>query len=133
VNDPNNKEVIFPRSLKDLYLSPAGRIGRRTFLIQGVLVFVVIGLVGSLLDSLVGANGIVSMIVSLLLIWPALCVQNKRWHDRDKSGWWVLIALVPVIGGIWAIVETGFLAGTSGPNRFGAPESGVSQRGAQGV
>lgn len=120
-------------SLKDLYLSPAGRIGRRVFWLQGVLVFVVIAVVAALLDSLLQANGIVSMIVSLLTIWPGLAVQIKRWHDRDKSGWWVLIALVPVIGGIWALVETGFLEGTPGPNRFGPPQSGVSQLGTQHV
>ena len=118
-------------SLKDLYLSPSGRIGRRVFWIQGVLVFVVIGLVGALLDSVLQANGIVSMVASLLVIWPSLAVQIKRWHDRDKSGWWVLIALVPVIGAIWAIVETGFLAGTPGPNRFGPAEAGASQLGTQ--
>ena len=55
----------------------------------------------------------------IISIWFGLALQIKRWHDRDKSGWWVLIGLVPVIGGIWALVETGFLRGTEGPNRFG--------------
>lgn len=47
-------------------------------------------------------------------------VQIKRWHDRDKSGWWVLINLVPCIGVLWTLVECGFLPGTSGDNRFGS-------------
>ena len=63
--------------------------------------------------------GPVSGIVSLLLIWPALAVTAKRWHDRDKSGWWNLINFVPVIGWLWALIETGFLPGTIGDNRFG--------------
>ena len=46
-------------------------------------------------------------------------MQVKRWHDRGKSGWWVLIALIPLVGPIWAIIETGFLPGTSGPNEYG--------------
>jgi len=56
---------------------------------------------------------------SLVLLWPVLAVQAKRWHDRDKSAWWVLINLIPVIGFLWSIIENGFLQGTPGPNRFG--------------
>jgi uncharacterized membrane protein YhaH (DUF805 family) len=58
-----------------------------------------------------------------LLIFPvvivAIIAQVKRWHDRDKSGWWVFINLVPVIGGLWCLIECGCLRGTEGPNRFG--------------
>ena len=59
------------------------------------------------------------IVVNLLLIWPALAVSVKRWHDRDKSGWWVLLNLLPVIGWLWALVDNGFLRGTDGPNRYG--------------
>jgi uncharacterized membrane protein YhaH (DUF805 family) len=59
-------------------------------------------------------------IVILLTLWPTLAVYTKRWHDRDKSGWWSLIMFVPIIGGIWMLVELGFLRGTEGANRFGA-------------
>ena len=62
---------------------------------------------------------VISAVAYVAMIWFGLAIQIKRWHDRDKSGWWVLIALVPVIGGIWALVECGFLRGTSGANRFG--------------
>ncbi len=48
-----------------------------------------------------------------------IIVRIKRWHDRDKSGWWVLIALIPCIGGIWTLVECGFLPGTPGENQYG--------------
>ena len=51
-------------------------------------------------------------------IWSGICLNAKRWHDTDKSGWWQLIAAVPLIG-IWALIENGFLRGTSGQNRFG--------------
>jgi uncharacterized membrane protein YhaH (DUF805 family) len=63
--------------------------------------------------------GPISGIVSLLMIWPALAVTAKRWHDRNKSAWWILINFVPVIGWLWALIETGFLPGTPGDNRFG--------------
>ena len=44
----------------------------------------------------------------------------KRYHDIDKSGWWILVSFVPVIGFIWSFIECGFIKGTDGPNRFGA-------------
>ena len=65
--------------------------------------------------------GLFSGIFVLLALVPAIMVYIKRFHDRDKSGWWVLIALIPLIGAIWILVELGFLAGTPGPNRFGPP------------
>ncbi len=58
-------------------------------------------------------------ILCLVVLWPALAIYTKRWHDRDKSGWWSLIMFVPIIGSIWFLVELGFLRGTDGPNRFG--------------
>jgi uncharacterized membrane protein YhaH (DUF805 family) len=58
-------------------------------------------------------------LVGLLFAWIKLAVLVKRWHDRDKSGWWVLIALVPIIGPIWQGIECFFLPGTEGSNRYG--------------
>ncbi len=52
-------------------------------------------------------------------IWSGICVGIKRYHDRDKSGWWLLIQLVPIVGPIWYFVEAFCLRGTVGPNRFG--------------
>lgn len=55
----------------------------------------------------------------LVLAWTHLAVFVKRWHDRDKSGWWMLINLIPVIGWFWTLIECGFLEGTIGPNKYG--------------
>ena len=52
-------------------------------------------------------------------VWGGLCIGIKRYHDRGKSGWWVLIQLVPAIGALWYFIEAGCLAGTPGPNRYG--------------
>ena len=52
-------------------------------------------------------------------LWVSLATQIKRWHDRGKSGRMVLINLIPVAGGLWALAETGFLRGTRGSNRYG--------------
>lgn len=62
--------------------------------------------------------------VILLLVvgniyWVSVLV--RRWHDRGKSAWWVLIWLIPYIGSAWTFIELGFLKGDPGPNRYGEP------------
>ena len=49
---------------------------------------------------------------------PALAVQVRRFHDQDKSGWMVLLAFIPFIGGLIVLVFM-CLEGTRGGNRFG--------------
>jgi uncharacterized membrane protein YhaH (DUF805 family) len=71
------------------------------------------------MDAAMGAMMLPLGIVVLLTLWPTLAIYAKRWHDRNKSGWWSLIMFVPIIGAIWLLVELGFLRGTEGPNRFG--------------
>jgi len=77
-----------------------------------------------LLFAVFGDESNVATIAVLLLyvplIWISLAVQVKRWHDRDKSGLWILISLIPLIGPLWAFIETGCLRGTLGPNGYGA-------------
>jgi uncharacterized membrane protein YhaH (DUF805 family) len=103
-----------------LFLSLHGRVSRREFWLWGVLALLGLALGLNALLGIVGVEpGLAEGLVNLLLVWPAVAVSVKRWHDRDKSGWWVLINLVPVIGWIWALVDNGFLRGTPGPNRFG--------------
>ena len=58
-------------------------------------------------------------IIFIPLIWTSLAVQAKRWHDQDRSAWWILIGLIPFVGGIISLIMCGFIAGTPGPNRFG--------------
>lgn len=69
------------------------------------------------------------MIAMLVMIWPALAIQAKRWHDVDKSAWWILIGFVPVVGALIALVFNGFIAGTAGANRFGPPPANASVAG----
>ncbi len=70
----------------------------------------------------IGSGGLIAfVIVGFLYLWANICVNIRRWHDRDKSGWWQLIALIPLIG-LWALIENGFLRGIEAPNRFG-PDS----------
>ena len=55
---------------------------------------------------------------SLAMFLPSLAVAVRRLHDRDMSGWWILLALVPLVG-VLAILIILALKGTDGPNRFG--------------
>lgn len=59
------------------------------------------------------------LIVAVLAAWIGLALDVKRWHDRNKSGWFVLVGFIPVIGFFWILIELGFLDGTHGSNRFG--------------
>jgi uncharacterized membrane protein YhaH (DUF805 family) len=63
-------------------------------------------------------GGVLSIIWSLANILPSLAVGVRRLHDTDRSGWWLLIALIPLIGFIVILVFF-CLRGTAGPNRFG--------------
>ncbi len=58
-------------------------------------------------------------IVFALFLWPTYAIATKRWHDRNKSGWWSLIGFVPLIGGLWMFIELGFLGGEPGTNEYG--------------
>jgi uncharacterized membrane protein YhaH (DUF805 family) len=112
---------------KKFYLSPEGRVNRKQFWLWLVLPLTAIEILLPLVDASTGNHnqelgiGLFSGIFALVATIPTIIVYAKRFHDRDKSGWWVLIALIPVIGAIWLIIELGFLKGTPGPNRFGPP------------
>jgi uncharacterized membrane protein YhaH (DUF805 family) len=60
-----------------------------------------------------------AMVPVLLASWPSVAIGAKRCHDRNRSGWYQLIALVPFIGWPWLLIEFCFFRGTDGPNRFG--------------
>jgi uncharacterized membrane protein YhaH (DUF805 family) len=112
-------------TIKEILFSFKGRIGRKTYWLSilGIIVFWL--LVGAL-TAITGGSGepsalVMGFIVLLYIpfIWICIAVPVKRWHDRNKSGWWVLIGFVPIIGAIWSFVENGCLAGDEGPNNYG--------------
>ncbi len=106
-------------SMTDFLFSFEGRIGRQTFWLKFVVPVLVIGVVLGIIDGLIGLGGVLGIIFQLAILWPTFAVYAKRWHDREKSGWWTLIGLITVVGWIWILVECGFLKGTAGSNRFG--------------
>lgn len=63
----------------------------------------------------------VKYLVWLLYIptwWLMLATTAKRFHDRNKSGWWNLLYFIPFVG-LWNIIEGGFFEGTDGYNDYG--------------
>jgi uncharacterized membrane protein YhaH (DUF805 family) len=60
-------------------------------------------------------------------IWTYLAGGVKRAHDRGKSGWWMLLTLVPIIGAIWWLVDLGILEGQDGDNKYGPNPQGAQQ------
>jgi uncharacterized membrane protein YhaH (DUF805 family) len=91
------------------------------FVLFNILVSIVLGAIDGLLlgtrGSYVGA-GLLSGIYGLAILIPSLAVSVRRLHDIDRSGWWILIALVPLIGTIVLLVFA-LLEGTPGANRYG--------------
>ncbi|GAB1255595.1 DUF805 domain-containing protein [Aurantivibrio plasticivorans] len=117
-------QATVPMTIKDILFSFQGRIGRGKFwavyLATIVVTYTLMFAVGLLLPD-PAIFGALTFILMVPMIWISLAIQVKRWHDRNKSGWWVCIAFVPIIGAFWALIENGFLAGDEGINNFGAP------------
>ena len=66
-----------------------------------------------------------SLVIALPALWVYLAGSVKRAHDRGKSGWWLLLSLVPLVGAIWWLVDLGILEGEEGENRFGPDPRGT--------
>jgi uncharacterized membrane protein YhaH (DUF805 family) len=103
-----------------LFLSLEGRLRRREYWLRGVLPLLLVLVVGTALLNIAGlpverAEGL----MNLVLAWPMLAVSVKRWHDRNRSGWWVAVLLVPVIGWLWLLFDNGCRRGDDGPNDYG--------------
>jgi uncharacterized membrane protein YhaH (DUF805 family) len=110
-----------------LFTSYEGRINRQPFWIGTIILAVIHWIFAGIGFGLFGetVGNVLSSIVAVVLLYPSLAVATKRWHDRDKSGWWSLILLIPLAGVIWYVIECGILTGTPGSNRFGPDPLGA--------
>ncbi|MBQ4890732.1 DUF805 domain-containing protein [Shewanella sp. MMG014] len=94
-----------------------------------VLFNVIAGILLGIVDNITGTlnqetgYGLLSGIYSLAVFLPALGVSVRRLHDTDRSGWWILIALIPLIG---ALILLYFFVSDSQEetNRFGPNPKG---------
>lgn len=102
------------------YADFSGRANRKQFWLYALwlgVVYIVIGILSAALGEKAG-NAVIAL-VGLALIVPNLAITVRRLHDTDRSGWWVLISLLPLIGGLILFVFE-VLPGTPGENRFGS-------------
>ena len=111
-----------------LLFSLDGRIGRSTYWLKFFLPYLAIYLVLLALDWRLGTHapeektvGLLSGMFVAVALYPSIAVNGKRCHDRDHSGWFLLLGLVPILN-LWPLIELGFVAGPFGPNTYGDPE-----------
>lgn len=105
------------------YAEFSGRARRQEFwmfVLFNCLASVALGVV----DGILGTNGGLGGLYSLAVLIPSLAVSVRRLHDTDRSGWWILVNIIPLIGCIIYLV---FLCSDSKPgeNRFGANPKGM--------
>ena len=120
--------------MQSLLFSFQGRINRAKFWLVHVAMWVVVAIVFSVilgsaamssdpqaaLQSVGLVGGLILLVVYILALWIGLAIAAKRWHDRNKSAWWILIVFVPIVGPFWYLIECGFLRGTTGANKYGS-------------
>jgi uncharacterized membrane protein YhaH (DUF805 family) len=124
-------DVSLLQHLLRLLFSFDGRLDRRTYrlcrLIANVAVLLSFYGLRDVTAKLAHDPPMLILIALLLVglyavwIWSTLAMQVKRRHDRDKSWPWLFVGFIPIVGPIWVLVETCWLEGTPGYNRFDDP------------
>ncbi len=110
------------------YVVFSGRATRKEYWMF-FLFNVIVSIVLSLVDTFLGTH-IVIQIYTLAILLPSLTVLSRRLHDTGRSAWWILIGLVPFIGGFVLIIFA-ILDSQTGTNKYGDNPKGntyVSQK-----
>jgi uncharacterized membrane protein YhaH (DUF805 family) len=112
------KSELTPKmSSKELFFSFEGRITRTTFWADLVLPIFPILLLMYFFDYITGTHYFTAIFI-LLFAYPILAAGAKRCHDRNRSGWYQLLGLIPLVN-IWVTIDLGFIKGTKGDNKYG--------------
>jgi uncharacterized membrane protein YhaH (DUF805 family) len=125
----NMNMITAVKTVLGKYATFEGRAARPEYwwwILAMVILFTILGVVdGALIAPLMGfepfqkeAGQPLSLLVSLGLLLPNLALAVRRLHDTDRSGWWLLIGLIPIVGSLVLLVFY-LLPGTQGQNRFG--------------
>ena len=121
--------MTFKQSVENVlsnYFNIHGRASRSEYwwwYLFTVLVSIAVSLVGVILDKLLGLTFITTILTwgfSLLILIPDFCVQVRRYHDINRSGWWMLC---PIVNLIFL-----FFVGDEGENDYGLPEGMTPDR-----
>lgn len=115
----------FLKVVRDNYANFEGRARRKEywmFMLAQFVLFLALSIVGGIfyaISSTLGGLifGIISLL-SLALIIPGLAVTVRRLHDTNKSGWFILVSLIPFVGGLY-LLYLEILEGDKGPNQYG--------------
>jgi uncharacterized membrane protein YhaH (DUF805 family) len=111
------------------YADFSGRSRRKEYwmftLMNFIVAIVLYGMIIAGLDFTTGDLSAVGMlgagllvIYALAILVPSLAVQVRRFHDQDKSGWFILLGFIPAVGGLIVLVFM-CLPGTPGSNQYG--------------
>ena len=101
----------------DIYFKWEGRICRKTYWIFQIPITVIM----VLLESFKTRYTKIDLLLMVVGVYCAVAINIKRAHDRNRSGWFVFLLVVPIVC-IWPDIELGFLKGTDTDNRFGSPD-----------
>lgn len=114
---PNPLVSYWKKVVLENYANFEGRARRAEFWWY-VLANFIISIVFNILIQISGIFFVLDLIYVLAVLIPGIAVGVRRLHDTGKSGWWLLIALIPLVGAIVLIV---FCAteGTREPNQWG--------------
>jgi uncharacterized membrane protein YhaH (DUF805 family) len=122
---PNPLVSYWKKVVLENYANFDGRARRAEFwwyFLANLLISIVFNIIDAVIGlGLGGGIGVLGLIYSLAVLVPGLAVGVRRLHDTDKSGWWLLIGLIPIVGIIVLIV---FWATDGQPtvNQYGASE-----------
>src|SRR5215213_4045954 len=122
---PNPLVSYWKKVVLENYANFTGRARRAEFwwyFLANFIISIIFNIIDAVIGSGMGAGiGVIGLIYSLAVLVPGLAVGVRRLHDTGKSGWWLLIALIPLVGIIVLIV---FFAtdGVPGPNEYGPSE-----------
>ena len=120
-----------PMTLKQLYFSFSGRIGRGTYLLKGMipmyLIIVFLGNFVKYIDQYSTTQGdifyslecMITYLGFILLAWAWIALIVKRLHDLDMPGFYIFLCLVPGLN-MYYLFYIYFMRGTNGPNNFGS-------------
>ena len=105
----------------EFLLSATGRVSRSQFWLRWVLPYIVATVVIEFLLFMLFDPWVAMIILYvylLAMLWPSIAIYIKRAHDRGRSGWFILLFLVPILN-LWPLIELLFLPGTNGNNSYG--------------
>ena len=125
----------FIDTIKNRYAKFDGRASRSEYWFY-TLFYLIIAIVAGMLDTFLinpmlgatpqeaGEGGILQIVLALALLIPSIAIGIRRLHDIGKSGWWLLVGLIPIIGAL-VLIYFYVTDSQAGSNQFGENPKGA--------